>query len=114
MDVDGKRFTAAAVVIAKGHYYGGRFIVARHARLDEPRLQVALFERAGRWNLLRYAAALLTDRVARLRDVRILPAVAVTVHGPDGEAVQADGDLVTELPISVTLAERPLALVGAG
>jgi len=47
VDVDGKRFTAAAVVIAKGHFYGGRFIVARHARLDEPRLQVALFERAG-------------------------------------------------------------------
>ena len=113
VEIDGKPFPAAAVLIAKGHYYGGRFVVAAAARLDEPRLHVALFERAGRWNLLRYALALGLDRIARLPDVRILPATSVTVRGPTGEAVQADGDLVTALPLTISLAERPLALVTA-
>ncbi|MGO8868610.1 MAG: diacylglycerol/lipid kinase family protein [Alphaproteobacteria bacterium] len=114
VEIDGKHFTAAALVIAKGHYYGGRFIVARDARLDEPRLHVALFERAGRWNLLRYAWGLIAGRMDRLADVRVVPASSVTVEGEPGEAVQADGDLVAALPLAVTLAKEPLALVRAG
>ncbi len=114
VEIDGQPFTAAALVIAKGHYYGGRFVVAAEARLDEPRLHVALFERTGRWNLLRYAWALLAGRVDRLADVRILPAHSVAVSGRAGEAVQADGDLVAALPLAVTLADAPLALVTSG
>ncbi len=114
VEIAGRRFPAAAVVVAKGHHYAGRFTIAARARLDEPSLQVALFERAGRWNLLRYAFALLLDRIDRLPDIRILPATSVVVRGPEGEAVQADGDLIAALPLAVTLAERPLALVRAG
>lgn len=113
IEIDGCRYDAAFAVIAKGHFYGGRFVVAPLARLDEPSLQVALFERAGRWNLLRYAAALLLDRMDKLPDVRVLPAKSVRVSGPLGEAVQADGDLAASLPLSVILAEQPLSLVGA-
>lgn len=113
VEVDGKPYPAAAVLIAKGHYYGGRFVIAADARLDQPRLHVALFERPGRWNLLRYAFALASDRIGRLSDVRILPATSVTVRGPLGELVQADGDLVTALPLTISLAERPLELVTA-
>ncbi|MFI4988697.1 MAG: diacylglycerol/lipid kinase family protein [Alphaproteobacteria bacterium] len=114
VEIDGVPFTAAALVIAKGHYYGGRFVVAAHARLDEPRLHVALFERAGRWNLVRYAWALLAGRMDHLKDVRIVEGCSVAVRGRAGEAVQADGDLVACLPLAVTLAEEPLALVTAG
>lgn len=114
VEIDGKQFTAAAVVIAKGHYYGGRFVVAPRARLDEPHLHVAIFERSGRWNLLRYAWALLTGTLDRLPDVRIVPATALTVQGPAGEAVQADGDLVAALPLNVSLAEGPFSIVTAG
>ena len=113
VEIGTRRFAAAAVIIAKGHYYGGRFVVAARARLEEPHLYVAIFERAGRWNLLRYAWALLTDRLERLPDVSVVPATNLTVRGPQGEPVQADGDLVAALPLSITLAERPLALVTA-
>ena len=114
VEIDGRSFRAAALVIAKGHYYGGHFSIAPAARVDEPQLYVALFERAGRWNLLRYALALLMGRLGRLSDVRVVPARAVSVRGEPGEAVQADGDLVATLPLAVTLAEAPLALVTAG
>jgi diacylglycerol kinase (ATP) len=113
VEIGHTRLSAAAIVVAKGHYYGGRFVIAARARLEEPRLYVAIFERPGRWNLVRYAWALMTDRLDRLPDVVILPATELTVHGPDGEAVHADGDLVASLPLSVTLAERPLSLVTA-
>jgi YegS/Rv2252/BmrU family lipid kinase len=111
VEIDGKRHDAAALVIAKGHYYGGRFVVAKNARLDDPSLWVALFERTGRWHLLRYAAALATGRLDKLPDVKILAATSVSVYGADGEWVQGDGDLFAALPLSVTVSNHPLALV---
>jgi YegS/Rv2252/BmrU family lipid kinase len=111
VEIDGVAHRAAAVIVAKGHYYGGRFVVARDARLEEPRLLVALFERTGRFHLLRYAAAVLSGRTDRLPDLRVLPATRVSVRGIAGEPVQADGDLVTALPLEASLALGSLALV---
>ena len=116
VEIDGRPFTAAALVIAKGHYYGGRFTIAPAARLEEPRLYVALFECPGRWNLLRYGWGLLSGRIGRLSDVRVVPARSVSVRAESaepGEAVQADGDLAATLPLAVTLADATLALVTA-
>jgi YegS/Rv2252/BmrU family lipid kinase len=113
VEIDGTAYPASSVVIAKGRYYGGRFIVAPEARLDQPSLYVALFERSGRWNLVRYAAAFLGNRLDRLPDVRILPATAVMVSGEAGEPIQADGDLLAVLPLRVTLVRQPLALIAA-
>lgn len=113
VEIDGTWYPASSVVIAKGHYYGGRFIVAPMARLDEPSLYVTLFERSGRWNLLRYAAAFLGNRLGRLPDVRTVSATAVKVSGEVGEPIQADGDLLAALPLRVTLVKQPIALVAA-
>jgi diacylglycerol kinase (ATP) len=111
VEIDGTIFPAAAVVIAKGHYYGGRFVVAARARLEEPVLQVALFAGAGRGDLLRYAMALVANRIEMLRDVRVLPAREVRVTGPAGERAQLDGDLVAELPLVATIAATPIAIL---
>jgi YegS/Rv2252/BmrU family lipid kinase len=111
VEIDGTAFPAAAVVIAKGHYYGGRFVVAAEARLDEPLLHVALFAGRGRGDLLRYALALALNRIAALGDVRVLPAREVRVTGPLGERVQIDGDLAAGLPLVATVTPSPLALL---
>jgi YegS/Rv2252/BmrU family lipid kinase len=113
LDIDGVAYGAASVIVAKGHFYGGRFVVAPDARLGTASFQIVLMERPGRWNILRYGAAIARGRPDRLPDMRIIEGRRVMIHGPEGEAVQADGDLAATLPLDVTLAERPLALVGA-
>jgi diacylglycerol kinase (ATP) len=113
LEIDGRRYDAAAAVIAKGHFYGGRFVLASQARLDAPSLHAVLMERPGRLNILRYALAIARGRLDQLQDVRVIEARRVAVSGPEGEAVQADGDLAARLPLSIRLAERRLALVGA-
>lgn len=109
--IDGQPATAASVVVAKGHYYAGRYQCAPDARLDEPRLHVCLMERPGRWNLLRYALALGTGRLPRLRDVKIVPAQVVRVTGPAGEPIQADGDIVGETPAEFRVSTDRLNLL---
>ncbi|HVO16865.1 MAG TPA: diacylglycerol kinase family protein [Alphaproteobacteria bacterium] len=111
LEIDGRPDSAASVVVAKGHYYGGRFQCAPEARLDDPRLYVCLLERPGRWNLLRYGLALGTGQLSRLRDVRIVPAEIVRVTAPAGEPIQADGDIVGETPAEFRVSSERLNLL---
>jgi YegS/Rv2252/BmrU family lipid kinase len=105
-----------SVLAANGRYYGGRFVVAPDADLGAARLDVCLFEGARRLDILRYALALGTGRVARLGDVAIREARSIEISGPPGAPLQADGDIVATLPATIELEMdaieilRPVAL----
>jgi diacylglycerol kinase (ATP) len=109
--IDGYSYRAASAIIANGHYYGGRFVAAPDARLEDRSLQVCLFDHAGRIDIIRYALALMLGRLHRLPDVSIIPAQRITITGPAGEPVQLDGDADAHLPIHIDLDDHRLQLV---
>ncbi len=109
--LDGQGYDAASVIVAKGHFYGGRYVCAPDARLDRPEFHVCLFERGGRWNAIRYALALALGRLPRLADFRILRGRVVTIDGPAGDPLQGDGDIIACLPARLEIAPRPLRLI---
>jgi YegS/Rv2252/BmrU family lipid kinase len=109
--VDGQTYDAASVIVAKGHFYGGRYICAADARLDQPEFHVCLFERGGRWNAIRYALALALGRLPRLSDFRIERGRTVTIDGPAGDPLQGDGDVIAHLPVRIEIAPQPLHLI---
>jgi len=111
ISVDGIAYRAASVVVAKGHFDGGRFVAAPKARLTEPSFEIVMATRVGRWAALRYGLALMTGRLSRLADVRIVTGARVAIQGPAGEPVQGDGDELTELPVEIELAPRPINLI---
>ncbi|MDR6771424.1 diacylglycerol kinase family protein [Azospirillum sp. BE72] len=99
----------ASVIVAKGHFYGGRFICAPDARLTEPELHVCLFPRGGRLNALRYVWGVTAGRLARFPEYRVVTAKRVRIEGPAGDglfadAVQGDGDVLARLPVEIALA----------
>ncbi len=108
---DGVEYRAAAVVAAKGRHYAGPFVVAPGADLAEPVLELVLLDRRGRWAMLRYATALLLGRVPRLGDIAIVRARQASIAGNRALPVQADGEIVGELPITLAVADRPLLLI---
>jgi YegS/Rv2252/BmrU family lipid kinase len=108
--IDGAEHEAASVIVAKGHYYGGRYVCAPAARLDDPLFQVCLFERGGRRAVIRYALALGTGRLAGRSDYRIVPGRTVRIEGPASDPVQGDGEMLTRLPADITLSPQPLLL----
>jgi YegS/Rv2252/BmrU family lipid kinase len=112
--IDGAEHRAASAIVARGHFYGGRFVCAPTARLEEPRFQVCLFERRGAWNVLRYGFGLLTGLLSRFPDVRVLAATEVIVEGPAGEPVQGDGDVLTRLPLTARIDDATLDVVMPG
>jgi len=109
--LDGVERHAASVIVAKGRYYGGRFVCAPQARLDDPRFQVCLFERPGAWNAARYALAIGLGRLEKLPDVQVVPAREVLIDGPRGDPVQGDGDVIGSLPIVLRVRPDALKLV---
>lgn len=109
--IDGESFMAASVIVAKGHYYAGRYVCAPAARLDQPEFHVCLFEGGGRRNAIRYAIALAFGRLPKLADFRIVRGRAVTIDGPVGDPVQGDGDIIAQLPVRIELAPQPLRLI---
>ncbi len=111
VEVDGRVYQAASAIVAKGHFYGGRFVACPDARLEEPALHVCLFGRTGRLHILRYAAALALGRLRHLPDVTVLRAQRIAVSGPPGEPLQADGDSVGHLPATIDVEDSALRLV---
>lgn len=101
--VDGVAHEAASVVVANAHYYGGKFVCAPEARLEDPRLQVCLFERGSRWYVAVYGLALVLGWLPRAPGYRILPATRVEIRHPHGAPIQSDGDFVGVTPAAVTV-----------
>jgi diacylglycerol kinase (ATP) len=119
VDIDGVRHEAASVIVTRARRYGGPYQIAPDADLRTPRLSVCLFERGGRYNVLRYGAALVRDRLPHTAGFRVLPATSVRIvplfngHG-QREPVQLDGDDAADLPVTVDVAPRRLRLLMPG
>jgi diacylglycerol kinase (ATP) len=101
----------ASVIVAKGRYYGGRYVVAPEADLVKPRFDVCLFEQRGLVHALRYGAALALNRLPQSAGYRIVKAKSVSIEGPETDPVQGDGDVIGHLPMRITIAPLPLSLV---
>lgn len=113
--VDGAAFEATSVIVANGHYYGGRFICAPRACLDDPTFEVCLFLGSGPVNVLRYAVTLARGRLERLPDFRIVRGSEIFIARADGvaglEPAQIDGDIGCRLPLAIRPAKRRLTLL---
>lgn len=109
--IDGVSWRATSVVVANGHYYAGTFVLAPEARLEQPGFHVCLLTRPGRWAALRYALAFVLGRLGRLADYHVIAARSVSISGPAGDPVQADGDIVASLPVEITVAPEAVDLI---
>lgn len=113
--IDGADYDCASAVIAKGHFYGGRFVCAPHARLDDPAFEICLFKMGGRLGAARATVALTLGLLHRLPEIELVRGREVTISlldgGMDGEPVQADGDIAATLPAHVRIGSRAIPLI---
>ena len=109
--IDGVEESANSVIIAKGRYYAGPFVLAPAATIAEPYLHAVLLRSGGRRAMVRCLAAGVCGALNRLRDVEIRRCKTVSIAGNDAAPVQADGEIVAALPVTVGVADRPLHLI---
>jgi YegS/Rv2252/BmrU family lipid kinase len=111
VEMDGQAHRAASVVVSRGRLYGGSFVLAPDARLDEATLHVCRFEHGGRGWAMLYAVALGTGFLPRMPGFVVERAQRVRIEGETGEPLQADGDIAGALPIDIAMTDRSLRLV---
>lgn len=111
LTIDGVAYRATSAIIAKGRHYGGDFICAPDARLDDPAFQVCLFHSAGWWHVLRYGLGLIRGRLSSYPDVEIVRGREVAIADGAGDPVQADGDLIGRLPGTAAIAAKTVSLI---
>ena len=105
-EIDGEAF-----YVAKGRFFAGPWSFAPAAQLAEPLLHVIVLERAKRRDYLRFLWALYRGRpVDRLPRVTAFTCTSLSAEGDAPLPVQADGDVITHLPVVVTLRADPIAL----
>ncbi|NIA71197.1 diacylglycerol kinase family lipid kinase [Pelagibius litoralis] len=111
--IDGRAYEAASVVVSNGRFYAGRFLLAPEARLDEPCLHACLFRYGDPFNTLRYAVALQRGNLPVSRGFKIVTGQDIRIEGEAGAPLQADGDIVTHIPVSIRSLPDALQMVTA-
>jgi diacylglycerol kinase (ATP) len=109
--LDGMPVEGSSLVAAKSHFYGGRFVLAPAARLDQPQLEVVLFKHAGRGAAIGYLLAMGLGLLPRCRSVRVIRAHEIRLTEPAGAPIQLDGDIQLRLPARLRIASAPLQLI---
>ncbi len=112
--VDGKDYEAASVIVSNVRFYGGRYLLAPDAGLDDPLLHVCLFRHGDAGNILRYAVALQRGRLPRSRGFSIVTGEDIRIEGDPGAPLQADGDIIAQLPVRISALPHALKMVTAG
>jgi diacylglycerol kinase family enzyme len=102
---------AASIVAAKGRRYAGPYVAAPAADLGRPDLEVCLLSGGGRWDVARQALALVRGRFSSLSDLEIVRAPMLEITGPEGQPVQADGDVIARLPVTIDVTPEPILLL---
>ena len=104
-----REITCEAFYVAKGRYYAGSWSFAPNARLDEPLLHVVALENARRRDYLLFVWTLFRGRdPALLANVTVLTCTSLRATASEALPIQADGDIVGELPASMIVGEAPL------
>jgi diacylglycerol kinase (ATP) len=115
VEIDGRRYEAASVIVTRSRHYAGPYVVAPQAALGEPLLHVCLFERWGRVHALRFGVALVMGRLPRAVGYRVITGrdvrICVLGDAAGAEPVQIDGDDALVLPISIGLAKGTVRLL---
>ncbi|MGA3170782.1 MAG: diacylglycerol kinase family protein [Chthoniobacteraceae bacterium] len=96
------------VMIGNGRYYGGPFVLFKGARIDDGLLDVLIFKNLGYLDIVRYFQAVMLGNHTALSDVEYFQAPQVRVTSTEPVPVEADGDVIGNLP--VTFKVQPKAL----
>jgi len=107
--LDGNSCEASSVIVSKGRYYAGRYLLAPEARPDEPGFSVALFRGPGRLSALVGGALLPFDLLPRAPGLSLIRAGRIEIE--DRVPAQADGDAAGHAPLSISDAAAPIAIV---
>lgn len=113
--IDGVSYTVGSMIITNGRCYGGSYVLSRKADLSKPTTQVLLMTARSPWQLLLALLGLPLGLLERMPGIQSLAATCIEVQSYSSvgevEPVQADGDTLTHLPLTVSMETVALRVI---
>lgn len=109
--IDGTAHATVSMVACNGRRYGGPFIAAPTASLSDDSFEVVLMKGRGWFSVARYGLGLILGRITMWPDVEVIRGRQLAIENGNGEPVQADGDIITRLPVHISIDPEPVWLV---
>lgn len=107
--VDGRDLACEAVFIAKGRHYAGPWSFAPRASVGDGLLHVIALDTARRRDFAAFVLDLAMGRdPGRRAGVTALVTRELSIDSREPLPVQADGDIVAQLPVTLKIADQPL------
>jgi diacylglycerol kinase (ATP) len=109
--VDNRSFTATSCLVANAKSYGGGLLFCPRADMQDGLLDILILQGRSRIELARFLFHAWLGRTDPHDWIQRLQAASLSVDGPQGILVQADGEPAGELPLEVKLLPSTFPLV---
>jgi YegS/Rv2252/BmrU family lipid kinase len=116
LSVDGaafERHRIKSVVVANNAYFGGGMCIAPGAAIDDGELDLVIIGDLGRFEAIRRLGETFSGNRIHHRDVHYSRCRRLEARAASRVPLEADGELVGELPATIDLAARRLQVVTA-
>jgi YegS/Rv2252/BmrU family lipid kinase len=110
IEVDGHTFPATFAAIGNAAHYGGNLAITPRARLDQPEFEICIINSYSRLRYLYLLSRAMRGGVrANTPGVRFIRTTKARATGD--VLVQADGELIGNLPMSFEIAPHPIEII---
>jgi len=103
--------TGSIVLIGNGRLYGGKLALFPHAKLDDGKLDVCVFERWSGWHITRYVWGILRGKHVGLSDVKYIQTDRFECRTTRPAPFELDGEDAGEAPVTFSVLPRALRVV---
>lgn len=112
---DGREYRANSVVISNSRYYGGAFVLSRHAGLSRADTRLVMISGGNPFKFLFILLGLPLGIIEKMPGITSLAATEIRIESLEEDAgrepVQADGDSLAELPVHIRMDSLPLRIL---
>lgn len=107
----GEVFTGYSAIVAKSKFYGGRFSVTPDAGIEKEELDLCLFQKGRRRDIIRYVLGILTGYHLSFKDVLYKKVSGLKISSEGQVPVQIDGDCFGVLPLDISIKPNMVRLM---
>lgn len=109
--IDGKTYQGTFVIVGKSFGYGGTLSLTPHARFDDDMLDVCIFSGTSKLQYISYLASCLNKSQLDRKGVTYLKTRRVDASSVVSLPVQADGEVIGNLPMTFEVIPDALTMV---
>lgn len=111
VEIDGERLTATYAAVGKAPWYGGGLAITPRARLDDAEFEVCIIDTRSRLRYLRLLGHAMRGGVPEEGTRGLTFRRAARLRCAGDVAVQADGELIGELPMTFEVVKEGLEVI---